>query len=185
MKKRPTKLSKLTPEQLTMIEGMAQQRLPLHNIAMILGVSDSKLDKMIRENEELRQAIYRGRAVGTQKAYRSAFELATGYTRVHKIRTYNQRTGRWTVRTREEDVPPDPNMLRFWLKTQEGWRETDRIEISGPGGGPVQVEEMSVAEREAHLDKLLKLRERIRLARGVQPQNVIEAKGEPVESEEE
>ena len=179
------KQKKLSADELKLVQGMAEQRLPLHNIAMILKVSDSTLDRMIRDQPDLRDAIYRGRAVGTQKAYRAAFELATGYTRVHKIRSYNQRTGKWTVKTREEDIPPDPNMLRFWLKTQEGWRETDRIEISGPGGGPIQVEEMSVAEREAHLDKLLKLRERIRLARGVQPQNVIDVKGESVETEEE
>jgi hypothetical protein len=26
----------------------------------------------------------------------------------------------------------------FWLKTQGGWRETDKLELSGPDGGPIE-----------------------------------------------
>jgi hypothetical protein len=28
----------------------------------------------------------------------------------------------------------------FFLKTQAGWRETDRLEVSGVNGGPIRVE---------------------------------------------
>lgn len=37
-------------------------------------------------------------------------------------------------------INPDPrhnNARFFWLKTRAGWRETDRLEHVGEGGGPV------------------------------------------------
>ena len=53
----------------------------------------------------------------------------------------------------------DTASIIFFLKTQGGWRETDRIEHSGPGGGPVELSDgrarlmaliQSVAERQGH-----------------------------------
>ena len=32
----------------------------------------------------------------------------------------------------------------FWMKTRARWRETDRIEVSGPDGGPIQTETKSL-----------------------------------------
>lgn len=36
----------------------------------------------------------------------------------------------------------------FYLKTQPGWRETDRLEHSGPGGGPIEVANVTERLRE-------------------------------------
>lgn len=33
-----------------------------------------------------------------------------------------------------------PAATFFWLKTQAGWRETDRLEITGKDGGPIAVD---------------------------------------------
>jgi hypothetical protein len=32
----------------------------------------------------------------------------------------------------------DNACMFFYLKTQAGWRETEKVEISGPNGGPIQ-----------------------------------------------
>jgi len=34
-----------------------------------------------------------------------------------------------------------PAMTMFWLKTRAGWRETERFEVSGPEGKPMQIED--------------------------------------------
>jgi hypothetical protein len=34
----------------------------------------------------------------------------------------------------------DTASMIFFLKTQAGWRETDRLEVSGVNGGPIRVE---------------------------------------------
>lgn len=31
----------------------------------------------------------------------------------------------------------------FWLKTRAGWRETDRLELSGPEGGAIRLEKVA------------------------------------------
>ena len=35
----------------------------------------------------------------------------------------------------------------FWLKTRAGWRETQSVELSGPGGGPVETKTSIDASR--------------------------------------
>jgi hypothetical protein len=40
----------------------------------------------------------------------------------------------------------DNACMFFYLKTQAGWRETEKVEISGPSGGPVKVEWVIVDE---------------------------------------
>jgi hypothetical protein len=32
-----------------------------------------------------------------------------------------------------------PDMTKFWLKSQAGWKETSGIELTGKDGGPVEV----------------------------------------------
>tara|TARA_R110000803_G_scaffold201029_1_gene265683 strand:+ start:1401 stop:1763 length:363 start_codon:yes stop_codon:yes gene_type:complete len=34
----------------------------------------------------------------------------------------------------------DTSAMIFWMKTQAGWRETDRMEHTGPDGGAIPVE---------------------------------------------
>ena len=38
----------------------------------------------------------------------------------------------------------DTAAMIFWMKTQAGWRETARVEHSGPDGGPIQTEDVTV-----------------------------------------
>lgn len=155
----------LTPEQIKMVEGMAAMRMPSDKIAVILGVSKDTFERMMKRDKELGAAVERGRARGTQKAYSTAFQVATGYTRTYEVDWFNPKTGRWEKRSKTEDVPPDVNMLRFWLKTQEGWRETDRLEITGAGGGAIKVDEMTPAARREKIEHYLKLREKLEAAR--------------------
>lgn len=44
-------------------------------------------------------------------------------------------------------VAGDTASLIFWLKARAGWREVAKVELSGPGGGPMQVETAAVRER--------------------------------------
>jgi hypothetical protein len=36
----------------------------------------------------------------------------------------------------------NPDMTKFWLKTQAGWVETKRIETTGANGGPIEYSEV-------------------------------------------
>lgn len=39
-----------------------------------------------------------------------------------------------------------PQVSMFWAKTRMGWRETDRLEMTGKDGGPVQHEHRAVED---------------------------------------
>ena len=39
-----------------------------------------------------------------------------------------------------------PAATFFWLKTRAGWRETDRLEHSGPNGGPIEIHDSAREE---------------------------------------
>lgn len=39
----------------------------------------------------------------------------------------------------------------FWMKTQAGWRETIRNELTGAGGGPIQTEETGARDKLASI----------------------------------
>lgn len=49
----------------------------------------------------------------------------------------------------------------FWLKTRAGWRETHVQELTGPGGGPVEIT-AGVSARERLMERLDRLAERAR-----------------------
>lgn len=160
-----SKRIRLTPEQIKMLEGMAAIRIPMEQMAMILGISKDGLEKYAKRNKETKAALEKGRAAGSQKVYQTAFQLATGYVRTYEAEWFNPNTKRWETRTARESVPPDPKMLQFWLKTQEKWREVDRLELTGPDGSPMSVTEIPREARQAKMIKYLELFARIEHAK--------------------
>ena len=162
-----SKRIRLTPEQIKMIEGMAAIRLPNEQIAMILGISKEGFEKYAKRNKATKAALEKGKAQGSQKAYQTAFQLATGYTRVYETEWYNPSTKKWETRLARESVPPDPKMLQFWLKTQEKWREVDRLELTAADGRPLAVSELPPEERRAKMVKYMELFARIEHAKSL------------------
>lgn len=151
----------LSTEQIAMIERMAASRVPHDVIARILNISRDQFDRLMNRDSALRSAIDRGRALGTDRAYQTAYNMAMGYRREIEYSYRPRRGAKWKQGFRYEDVPPDANVLKFWLKTQEKWKEVDAIEVSGPGGGPIPVQEMDPAERAARIEYLMRLRQRL------------------------
>ena len=181
----------LTPDQIKMLEGMAAIRLPNEQIARILGVSRETFEKHLKRNKAARLALEKGKAQGSQKVHQTAFQLATGYTRQYEQEWFNPKTKQWETRIAREVVPPDPKMLQFWLKTQEKWRETDRLELTGPDGAPLKVTELPRETRQEKLRQYLELFARIehsktlvKLDEVVASEATIEVKGVEVDGEE-
>jgi hypothetical protein len=160
-----SKRIKLTPEQIKMVEAMAAIRLPNEQIATILGISRDGFENYAKRNKQVKSALEKGKAQGSQKVYQTAFQLATGYVRTYESEWFNPGSKRWETRTAREAVPPDPKMLQFWLKTQEKWREVDRLELTGPDGSPLSVTEIPREARQAKLVKYLELFARIEHAK--------------------
>jgi len=173
-----------TPEQIDMIEKMASVRMPMVTIAGFLDVSKDCLEKRAKKDKVLQAAIDKGRTKGTMKVYQTAFQLATGYKRAREV--FDQEKGK--MKTLYEDVPPDPVMLKFWLKTQEKWRETDRLELTGKDGAPLTVATLPAADRKREIARLEGLRAHLAIVAAAQlhddPIDVTPLPEEPERDEE-
>jgi hypothetical protein len=141
-------LSDLEKEQLKSMSGLG---MPKYQMAAILGMSEETLELCLKRDPAGRHAIALGRAVSSHNTRQTAFNQANGYTRI----VYGS-DGKPLLNSDgtevTERVEPDVRMTQFWLKTRE--RFSERIEISGPGGGPIKSQDMTLDERKKKLNRL-------------------------------
>lgn len=107
---------------------MAGIGLKHDQIAKVVGVSDETLRKYYREELDTGEA--RMNAMVAQNLYSIATSKGTGSVAA----------------------------AIFWMKTRAGWREKDRLEITGADGGSVKIESSVVDSRELDADQRNALR---------------------------
>lgn len=95
------------------VESLAERGLHYQQIALILGCSDKTLRKYRKLNSEFEAAIARGRARGVAAVANVVYDLA--------------------IKDR------DPATCRFIMRAVGGWDDSRRLEVTGDGGGPIQV----------------------------------------------
>jgi hypothetical protein len=156
MKNKEKKI-KLTSEQLKALEGMSKVRLPVDMMAAILGISKSTLERLTKGDAAVREAISRGRANASGLVRNTLFRLAT-----EKVEVVEKTVEGKNVKTKTYTREPDMRAMELWVTTQEGFKRTDKLEVTGPDGGPIETTELSKKERAAAikaLDKKLRLTE--------------------------
>lgn len=99
----PPKRRDLTPEEVSQVERLAAV-LTMEQVADFLGISDRTLRKRMSENDEVRAAYKRGKQRAIAGVATSLLQKANSGNIAAMI---------------------------FYLKTQAGWRETQRIEHAG------------------------------------------------------
>ena len=128
----------LSEKDIEQLKTMSAYRIPFRAIANILGFkSPSQLDEIIKKTPAARQAVEDGRANSTAKAYQTLYSMATS----------------------GKNFPA----LAFWLKTQEGVREVDRIELTGKDGKPLESATMTREELAASIAKRRKIEHLLQL----------------------
>lgn len=113
----PAKAHKPTDESRAEVKALASFGLPQDDIAEYVGVSHVTLRKHYASELKL-SAINANATVG-----KYLFSLASGQA------LQNGASHSECARS-----------AMFWAKTRMGWRETDRLEHSGPNGGAIPVE---------------------------------------------
>ena len=98
----------------------------MRQMAAILHISEPMLEMLVKKDAAARHALEEGRAITSHTIRKSAYQMAQH----------------------------DPVMMKFWLKTREGFREVDRVEITGKDGEEIKV--MTVDERKKQFAKVLK-----------------------------
>ena len=116
---RPRK--ELTGEQVEQVEKMAGHGLTLDQIADCLNIGERTLERRFSEDTVVLAAYKRGKAVAINAVAKTVYQKA---------------------KAGEGAFP------FFYLKTQAGWREVQRTEVSGPDGGPIEQRIETASPRE-------------------------------------
>ena len=109
----PKKGRKKIEIDLEKVEQLASRGLTKAQVASAVGISESQWYARESQEPDISEAYKRGKTKGVGTIANSLFEAA--------------RSGNITAQI-------------FFLKCQGGWREAQRVEISGPDGGSVKVE---------------------------------------------
>ena len=92
------------------------------------------------ENEAFCQALKAGKDVADERVERSLYARANGYEHEEvDIRVVGGAIVQTPIR---KYYPPDTTACIFWLKNRKSaeWRDKVETALTGPNGGPVQVE---------------------------------------------
>jgi len=117
----------IDPDQIAQIEKLAAV-LTMEQIADFLGFSERTLRRRFDEDPEVLAAYKRGKQ-------RAVASVATNLIQ-------QAQSGNTTAAI-------------FYLKTQAGWRETNRTELTGPDGGPMDVRDLTDEERKDRIYRLV------------------------------
>lgn len=113
----PKKLRRvLTEAELIQVKKWASLGATQKMMAALLDMAEISFERMIKKSDALREAIEKGRATSVMNVANVAYQQAI--------------TGKNTA------------MTMFYLKTQGGWREQDRVRVehTGADGKPLTVE---------------------------------------------
>ena len=95
---------------------------------------------------EFCQALKAGKDVADDKVIRSLFQRATGFEH-EAVKIFMPANATVPIHTNyREFVVPDTTACIFWLKNRrpDEWRDKQSNELSGPNGGPIQTQEVTV-----------------------------------------
>ncbi len=112
------------------VEQVASRGLSNEQTALALGISPRTLYNRKRDSAEFAEAMKKGKAKGIDKVASALMKKIMG---------------------------GDTTAMIFFLKTQGGWKETTRQEVTGADGAPIQTAaSVELTERQKQLlDKVL------------------------------
>ncbi len=121
------KARKLTEKELGALEGYCVLRMPLDDIAVLMGLGRDWLERAYKKNDEVRAAIDGGRAKGGTQIRQTLFQMAVGRKAI------TDEKGKII----HPAQPPDFKAAKFWAQTQEGFTTKVTLEHTGADGKPL------------------------------------------------
>lgn len=124
------------------IYTMSKYKLPHAKMAAILGITMIMFDRALKKDIAAREKLETGKAHADFEVSKTAYEMAID--------------------------KKNPAFTMFYLKTQMGWRETQRYELSGPDGQPIETKEVGKkhVSEEQQLTRIAMLNRMLELTQG-------------------
>lgn len=136
---RPTKFK---PEFVQQAEKLCRLGATDIEVADFFEIEVRTLYRWKAENEAFCQALKAGKDDADDRVERSLFARANGYEHDEvDIRVVGGGIVQTPIR---KFYPPDTTAAIFWLKNRKPkeWRETKAVELTGPEGGAVQIQQI-------------------------------------------
>ena len=126
-------------------------------LAEFFGVAESTIHLWKLAHPEFSESLKRGKAQADARVADSLFQRALGYSHP-AVKIFHTEAG-VVEHPYTEHYAPDTGAACFWLKNRQPdlWRDKQVVEHAGEIGDGKAVEEMSVEEIEARLEKLAKV----------------------------
>lgn len=115
-------------------------------MASFFGVSEKTLNTWKAVHPEFIQSITQGKAFADANVASRLYERALGYS--HDAVKIFQVDGAPLIVPYTEHYPPDTPAASLWLRNRQPSKWRDRIEHTGPDGGPLQVSVINFADKE-------------------------------------
>ena len=127
-----------------------------------VGGRPSKYDEKI-EHESFSESLTRGKIGADANIAKSLYHRAKGYSHKEIITATFQGKITDTMEVTKH-YPPDTPAATLWLKNRQPklWREKQELELTGPGGGPLQIQSIA-SMSEQDLRAILEIYERAAL----------------------
>jgi transposase-like protein len=139
------------------ITALARLGLTDAQIAHDLGISTKTLYQWKKKYVAVGEALREGKSHADGQVMLAHYKRATGYTYIEKKTTIFP-DGSRRVETTEKHIPADPTMISMWerLRMPKYWQDTQKMEVTGAEGGPLQVRMMTDEELVAAAEKTMR-----------------------------
>lgn len=116
-------------------------------LAEVFEVSEATLNVWKQKHPKFLESIKKGKRIANAEVAASLFKRATGAFTLPAVKIF-QCDGESYEHPYIERFPPDTTAAIFFLKNRdpEHWRDRQQHEVSGPEGGPVQMENLTAEQ---------------------------------------
>ena len=114
-------------------------------IANALGIHVATFYRWQHLHPEFKDAVKIPKEIADQRVVRSMYHRAVGY-KLKAVKVFLHK-GKPVFVPYDEEVPPDPSMIKLWLINRDGenWKDKSSQEQSGPNGGPIPVAQVTAS----------------------------------------
>lgn len=139
---RPTKYEPVYPATAAKLCKLGATDIEL---ADFFGVDVATLNRWKQLHPKFCESIKTGKAKADRRVERSLYERATGYT-FQAVKIFKNKGEDAVHVPYREHIPPDATSMIFWLKNRQPKKWRERIEHTGPGGGPLAIKIVRYAD---------------------------------------